>query len=154
LLAAGGYAPLVMVLRRTGDRRGLFVVASFVVAGTLCALYVVAVGGDYIHGRLFLPALFAVCAPVAVITATRRHLAAFLLAPWVLAAALVLRPPEIKTGVPVAGNFFPRTGGAVTTDDLGWGAGGPRRSWYKGPGFYFQVQLFNPNYRRLGVPLK
>jgi len=146
LLAIGGYAPLVLVLRRVGARRALFVVGSFLVVGLLNATYVVAVGGDYIHGRLLLPALFAVCAPVAVVTVNRRHLAAVLVAPWVVAAVLVLRPPQ--TGI-----FFPRTFDQVTVDDFGWGTHGPHRHWYTGRAFYFQARAFDPNYRRLDAPL-
>jgi arabinofuranosyltransferase len=144
LLVAGGYVPLFLVLRRAGERRALFVVASFLCAGLLAATYVVAVGGDYIHARLFLPALFAICAPVAVVTATRRHLGALLVAPWVLAAVLVLRP---------SGFFLPPSG-RVTVDDFGWAADGLNSRWYTGRAFYFQPRGFDPNYRRLNVSLK
>jgi hypothetical protein len=47
--------------------------------------YVVAVGGDYMHGRLLLLALFAFRAPVAMVPATRPHAGAI---------AIALRPPE------------------------------------------------------------
>ena len=147
LLVAAGYLPLVLVLHRGGERRALFVVASFLVAGVLDAIYVVAVGGDYIHARLFLPALFAVCSPVALVTATRQHLAALLVAPWVLASVVVLRPPQALG----AGLFFPRAFDQVTVDDFGWGAYGAH--WYTGRAFYFQARAFDPNYRRLDVPL-
>jgi arabinofuranosyltransferase len=148
LLLAGGYRPLVLALRLAGERRSLLVVGVFFIAGLVTASYVIAVGGDYIHGRLFLPSLFAVCAPVAVVPATRRHLAALLLAPWVLAAVLTLRPPQTGTA-----GFFPRLAGEVTTDDFGWGTDGPRRRWYTGPAFYYQARAFDPNYRRSDLPL-
>jgi arabinofuranosyltransferase len=151
LLVAGGYVPLVLSLRNAGDKRALLVVGSFFFVGILTATYVVAVGGDYIHGRLFLPALFAVCTPVAVVVATRRHVAALLIAPWVIAAVVTLRPPVAGSG---AGIFFPRVGGNVTVDDFGWGDDGPQRRWYKGRGFYYQARAFDPNYRRLDVALK
>jgi arabinofuranosyltransferase len=154
LLVLGGYVPLIRVLRSRGEGRSLLVVTSFFVVGLLAATYVVAVGGDYIHGRLFLPALFAVCAPVAVVTATRRHLLALLIAPWVLAAAFVLRPPETKSGAFGAGTFFPRGAGDVTVDDFGWAAKGPYRRWYNGPAYYVQARAFDPNYRPLDLPLK
>jgi arabinofuranosyltransferase len=147
LLVAGGYVPLALMLRRTRERRALFVVALFVFAGLLAAAYVVAVGGDYIHARLFLPALFAVCTPVAVVAANRRHLAALLIAPWVLAAVTALRPLQVQ----VPGIFFPRAAGHVTVDDFGLA---PHRRWYIGPAFYSQIRAFNPNYRRLEAPLK
>jgi len=154
LLVVGGYAPLVRVLHRRHDRRSLLVVAAFVLVGLIAAAYVVAVGGDYIHGRLFLPALFAVCGPVAVVAATRLHALALLVVPWVLAAVLVLRPPDAKGGAFAAGVFIPRGAGDVTVDDFGWGADGPYRRWYKGPAFYVQARAFDPNYRRLELPLK
>lgn len=72
LLAAGAYVPLALMLRRAQRRRAFAVVAAFIVGGVLNALYVVAVGGDYEHARLLLPPLFALCAPVAVVPATRR----------------------------------------------------------------------------------
>jgi arabinofuranosyltransferase len=148
LLVAGGYVPLVLALLAARKRRALLVVGSFLIVGILTATYVVAVGGDYIHGRLFLPSLFAVCAPVAVVPATRRHLAALLIAPWVVTAVLILRPPQ--TG---SAGFFPRLAGHITVDDFGWGTDGPRRHWYTGPAFYFQARAFDPNFRRSDLPL-
>jgi arabinofuranosyltransferase len=155
LLVAGGYVPLALVLRRAGERRALFVVASFFLVGLLTALYVVAVGGDYVHGRLFLPALFAACTPVAVVAADRRHAAALFLAPWVVAAVLTLRPPRAGQLVLGSGTFVPSVGtaGQVTVDGLGLGTGGPHRHWYTGPAFYFQVPGLPPDYRRSHVPL-
>jgi arabinofuranosyltransferase len=154
LLVVGGYAPLALVLHHRGERRALFVIASFLLAGLLHAVYVVAVA-DYIHGRLFLPPAFALCAPVAVIAATRRHLAALLLAPWALAAVLFLRPPQVDRRFPaVSGIFFPRaaSGGAVTTDDWAWGANSPRSKLSNARGFYLEVPF--QFYRRMDVPLK
>jgi arabinofuranosyltransferase len=154
LLVVGGYAPLALVLHHRGERRALFVIASFLLAGLLHAVYVVAVA-DYIHGRLFLPPAFALCAPVAVIAATRRHLAALLLAPWALAAVLFLRPPQIDRRFPVVhGIFFPRatSGGAVTIDDQALGGNSPRNNLPNARGFYVEVPL--GFYRRIDVPLK
>jgi arabinofuranosyltransferase len=130
------------------------VVSAFLLVGLVVAAYVVAVGGDYIHGRLFLPSLLAVCAPVAVVAATRRHLLALIVAPWVVAAVFVLRPPDAKSGAFVAGFFFPRGAGDVTVDDFGWGRDGPHRRWYRGPAFYVQARAFDPNYRRLDLPIQ
>ena len=47
-----------------GDRRGLLLLATPVIIGLLDALYVVHLGGDYMHGRLLLPGLFALCLPM------------------------------------------------------------------------------------------
>jgi arabinofuranosyltransferase len=45
------------------DRRTDVVVGALVLAGLLHGAYIVVTGGDYMHGRLLLPALFAVAAP-------------------------------------------------------------------------------------------
>ena len=46
---------------RTGDRLGVLVLLTPVLAGAADALYVVTIGGDYMHARLLLPAFFAWC---------------------------------------------------------------------------------------------
>ena len=46
------------------DRLGVLLLATPVVAGLVDLLYVVAIGGDYMHARLLLPAFFALCLPV------------------------------------------------------------------------------------------
>ena len=70
-----------------------WVLLAFLGLGSFSGLYVVAVGGDYIHARLFLPAYFALCAPVAVVALAKRYAIAFAVLPWALAAGLALRPP-------------------------------------------------------------
>ncbi len=45
------------------DRAANIVVIALVAAGLLHGGYIVATGGDYMHGRLLLPALFAIAAP-------------------------------------------------------------------------------------------
>ena len=103
--------------------------------------------------RLFLPSLFAVCAPIAVVPATRRNLAAVLLAPWVLLAIVAMRPPQgtdVVPGEPVVPGGY----GSVTVDDFGWGEGGPQSSWYEGPAFYVQQGAFGLGIERVELPLK
>jgi arabinofuranosyltransferase len=152
LLVAGGYIPLLQSLRRTGEWRTPLVPASFVFAAVLVTTYVIAIGGDYIHGRLFLPALFAVCAPVAVVAATRRHLAALLIAPWVLVAVLAFRPPEGGRSASFTEIIlFPRATGEVTVDDFDLS---PRQHWYSGRFFYVSPSGSSSDYRRLDAPLK
>lgn len=56
---------------RAADRRGLVALGALPLLGAADALYVVRVGGDYMHGRLLLPALFALVAPVAAVPVTR-----------------------------------------------------------------------------------
>ena len=55
VVVAGGYLPLVMGLRAVAASRGLVVVGVFVITGLVDALYIVVVGGDWIHARLLLP---------------------------------------------------------------------------------------------------
>jgi arabinofuranosyltransferase len=52
---------------RDSDRRFVVALTALPAVGVLDALYVVRVGGDYMHGRLLLPALFALVVPVAAI---------------------------------------------------------------------------------------
>jgi arabinofuranosyltransferase len=48
----------------TGDRLGVVVLMTPFVAGWVDVLYVVYVGGDYMHARLLLPGFFAICLPI------------------------------------------------------------------------------------------
>jgi arabinofuranosyltransferase len=54
----------------TGGATALVAMAP-VVAGLLLGLYVTRVGGDFMHGRMLLPALFSVLLPVMAVPATR-----------------------------------------------------------------------------------
>ncbi len=64
-----GLAAVVVGVRVTrwwqaGDRLGVLVLCTPLVVGLVDLLYVVEVGGDYMHARLLLPAFFALCLPV------------------------------------------------------------------------------------------
>jgi arabinofuranosyltransferase len=50
---------------REGRRVGI-ATAALVIGGLLHAAYFVAIGGDYMHGRLLLPALFAIALPASI----------------------------------------------------------------------------------------
>jgi arabinofuranosyltransferase len=64
------------------------------VAGALLTLYVVRVGGDYMHARMILPAIFLLLLPILVVPATRLTAAAAgLLLVWLAAAVSPLRQP-------------------------------------------------------------
>jgi arabinofuranosyltransferase len=141
-LLAGGYLPLGAMLARTRDRRRGLVVGTFVVCGLFNALYVVAVGGDYHHARMFLPALFAICAPVAAVPSARRHLAGVVVGAWAIVAVVSLRPDQHDGDNWLANGFLaPREFGKVTSDDFGWGASGPYRAWYAGPAYYYEAGI-------------
>ena len=65
-----------------------------IVAGLAHGLYVVRVGGDYMHGRMLLPPLFALLLPVSVIAArTWQWVAVLAVVVWATASAAVLRTP-------------------------------------------------------------
>ena len=48
----------------SADRTGVLVLCTPLVVGLVDLVYVVEVGGDYMHARLLLPAFFAMCLPV------------------------------------------------------------------------------------------
>ena len=92
LLAAGVGS---WVRERAVDR--LLVAVAPVVAGLADALYVTRVGGDFMHGRLLLPGLFAVLMPVAVVGARTwwRTAGALLVLPWAVVCTADLRVPYV-----------------------------------------------------------
>src|SRR5664280_2041620 len=72
--------PLVMVRASRwwghGDRVGVLMLATPLAAGLVDLVYVVHLGGDYMHARLLLPAFFAACLPVFVSSHQMRTIAA------------------------------------------------------------------------------
>ncbi|MFD9885436.1 hypothetical protein ACFWZT_28700 [Streptomyces alboflavus] len=63
-----------------------------VLAGALCWAYVIKVGGDFMHARMFLPGLFLMVLPVFLVPATRAWaLAAAGVCVWAVVCAAVLR---------------------------------------------------------------
>lgn len=97
LAALLSYAAAAALRRwRGGEPIRALLVAAPVIAGLLHALYVVRVGGDYMHARLLLPSVFAALMPLAVVVPGRRAAGALLAAivvPWALVCALELRAP-------------------------------------------------------------
>ncbi len=80
--------------RREEDTRALLAAVP-IAAGLVHVLYVVRLGGDYMHARMLLPSVFALLLPVAVV-APRRRAAAILAAvvvPWAIVCAFALRAP-------------------------------------------------------------
>ncbi|GAA4745403.1 terminal beta-(1-_2)-arabinofuranosyltransferase [Modestobacter marinus] len=68
--------------------RALSLVAVTVLAGALQALFVVRVGGDFMHGRLLLPSLFQLLCPIAMVPVALPRLSARAWERWTAAAAL------------------------------------------------------------------
>ena len=83
------------------DRRLAVATAAMLSAALLHALYIIAIGGDYMHGRLLLPAFFAVALPASVsvktIAVTRRTLVVVginaFAAAWAIVSVVAFRPP-------------------------------------------------------------
>jgi arabinofuranosyltransferase len=99
------WVPLLLIavvsarlLNRTAiDRRRAILFTAPVLAGVLLSLYVVKVGGDYMHSRMWIPVTFALLLPVMTLPVSRvpRALPAgmALVAVWALIAGVYLRPP-------------------------------------------------------------
>ena len=93
LLAGIAGVPLVIAARRRGLDAVMLVVVP-VVAGCVHALYVVRVGGDFMHARMLLPSLFVLLLPVMVIAVTVRTAAVCgAVAIWAVVCAVALRVP-------------------------------------------------------------
>ncbi|HET6290596.1 MAG TPA: hypothetical protein VFG15_28110 [Amycolatopsis sp.] len=87
-------AAAVVTVASTVDRTFAVLTAVPVVGAVLLALYVIRVGGDFMHGRMLLPALFCLLLPVLALPVTR--VTVVLLAVvgiWAVVAAGSLRPP-------------------------------------------------------------
>ncbi len=77
------------------DVTGVALAALPIAAGLIYALFITRVGGDFMHGRLLLPALFAVLLPVAVVrlSSPAQLLAALVILPWTIVCFTTLRVP-------------------------------------------------------------
>jgi arabinofuranosyltransferase len=89
---------LTRLLSRTLiDRRTAVLLGAPVLTGLLLGVYVVKVGGDYMHARMWIPVVFALLLPVLLLPVGRGHRAesvgAALLAVWALVAGVALRAP-------------------------------------------------------------
>jgi arabinofuranosyltransferase len=115
---------------RSGDRLGVVVLGAPIVAGLADILYVVHVGGDYMHARLLLPGFFAICLPIFVSIRQARSVLAIPLAGivvWAVVCVGWLRfvPPKVtslnpqtvyisnerNTWISATGNTHPVTAG-------------------------------------------
>lgn len=97
--------PLLAVLAVAGARharksgrplltRGAVLALTPVVAGLLCCLYVVRVGGDFMHGRMLLPAFFLGLLPFLLVPWNRTSaVITGCLGVWSLSCLFVFRPP-------------------------------------------------------------
>src|SRR5262245_24929454 len=92
LLVPLGFVPLVRWVRSRPSWLHVTFIAAPVAAGLAQAAYVVRVGGDFMHARMLLPALFSLLLPVSVVVLRSwRWAAALLLVPWILITAIAIR---------------------------------------------------------------
>ncbi|MCX6464334.1 MAG: hypothetical protein NTW05_12210 [Pseudonocardiales bacterium] len=90
-----GLVAAVLLLPGRGDRRvaTAVVVAVPWVSAALLAAYVTRVGGDFMHGRMLLPALFCLVLPLAAVPFSRRTaLPVLAMAAWAVVSVVGLRP--------------------------------------------------------------
>jgi arabinofuranosyltransferase len=159
LLVAGVYVPLAIRLARARHTRAAWVLAAFVLAAVANAGAVVGYGGDYLHGRLLLPVLFALCAPVAVVPVTARYVASLGALAWALLCLIALRPPETRSpnGITfhhgIGYTLSPRETGRVTLADAGWGRDAKARKLFAGRAVFINKTGFGkPNAERIDPP--
>lgn len=98
LLAAVVISAQLAYARRRGSRARWAVVAAPVLGALLHSLYVVRIGGDFMHARFLLPDTFALLLPVAVVgfRRVRRGLrvgAVALMAAWAVTIGAMVRTP-------------------------------------------------------------
>jgi len=87
-------AAAAATFKSTVDRTFAVLTAVPVIGAVLLSLYVIRVGGDFMHGRMLLPALFCLLLPVLALPVTRVTTALLLaVGIWAFVAAGSLRPP-------------------------------------------------------------
>jgi arabinofuranosyltransferase len=152
VLVAGGYLPLLAGLRRSGASRAQAVVVAFVAAALVHGAFVVRAGGDWMHARLLLPAVFMLATPVAVVPWAKRYAAGLLVVPWAVVCAVTMRPAQLGADAAVTDQFIllGPTDHRVTLADFGFETVGTRSGWYEGPAVY-QSDAFSISTRRLDL---
>ncbi|AEX68362.1 arabinofuranosyltrasnferase [Corynebacterium diphtheriae C7 (beta)] len=95
--------PVVAVLVVGLERRGALMIAC----GLLHAVYVIKVGGDFMHGRMLLLPLFALLLPIMVVPVTKKN-------GWAAAAVAVW-----ALGVTLHGHTYERPTGTQAQTELG-----------------------------------
>jgi len=143
------FAVVVLVRRaRSGpDRRMSIATTAMLTGGALNALYITAIGGDYMHGRLLLPAFFAFALPISfVVRADIRDLAlASAVTAWALLSIVAFRPPKppptIGYGPAMIADWRAVTGGALRPKDVALGLNGTeaKAAYARGERGYFKI---------------
>ena len=108
-------------LRADRDPRRATATAMMVAAAILHGGYIVIVGGDYMHGRLLLPAFFAVALPAYVVLHDRALpglAVCALTCAWALVAIARFRPAEPAPGIHEIADWRQMMGAQVVPDDV------------------------------------
>lgn len=98
-------APALAATLRRRDLAAAALLAAPVLGGVLHALFVIRVGGDFMHGRFLLPATFSILMPVAVVatgSVLRERLQVLVpllvVVPWAVVVAAEVRPDYSGVG--------------------------------------------------------
>ncbi|MEY2402651.1 MAG: arabinofuranosyltransferase [Acidimicrobiaceae bacterium] len=143
----------VLAIAQVGrrDRRLAIAMSAMIVGGLLHAAYIVAIGGDYMHGRLLLPAFFALALPASI--SLRRGAVldvgvGALAGAWAVVSVISLRPPPPPLGFTVSSIADWRTvsGAKVVLDDGAFGLNGHEAAaaYARGVRGYFTVSEKEP----------
>jgi arabinofuranosyltransferase len=84
------------------DRRMAIATSAMLIAAVIDVCYIVGIGGDYMHGRLLLPAFFALGLPASLVLrreAVGPAIAGGLVVVWALVSVVWFRPPPPASGI-------------------------------------------------------
>ena len=146
------------------DRRVAIATAVILASGLAHALYMTAIGGDYMHGRLLLPAFFALALPASVtmprISLTHPSLAlgrravivtaiAALAAVWAMVSVVAFRPPKnhASFGLSPISDFRAVSGAKLHPDDTQYGLNGNQAAALYAQGVRGYFKLFDKSPR-------
>ena len=138
------------------DRRVLIVTIAMLAAGAVHALYITAIGGDYMHGRLLLPAFFALALPASIAvpltTITRRTVlvigANVLVVAFAIYSVVSYRPPKNPQSYllsPIS-DFRAASGAKLHPNDTQFGLNGNQAAalYAQGVRGYFKLTDMHP----------
>ena len=138
------------------DRRLAIVTVAMLAAGAVHALYITAIGGDYMHGRLLLPAFFALALPASVAIGmpalTRRAVTVVgvtaIATVWAIVSVVAFRPPKNPLSYllsPIS-DFRAASGAKLHPNDTQFGLNGNQAAalYARGVRGYFKLTDMHP----------
>jgi arabinofuranosyltransferase len=151
LTAALVVAVLALRFARRRDRRVAVATVALLTGAGLQAGYIVAAGGDYMHGRLLLPAFFALGLPASVVV-RRQTVAEAAIAVaatgWAALSVVAFRPPPVVNvfGVSPVADWRAVSGAKIVLDDSALGLSGREASaaYARGERGYFTIAAKSP----------